>query len=155
VAGHIENDIVIDAPMELVWEMTNDVESWPDLFSEYAAAHILERDGDTVRFRLTTHPDQQGNSWSWVSERTPDAARRVVTARRVEPGWFEYMNIRWTYEQTDSGVRMTWIQDFAMRPDSPVDEVAMTGRLTDGTRMQMPLIKRKVEAAALARESSA
>ncbi|MGH3898242.1 MAG: SRPBCC family protein, partial [Pseudonocardiaceae bacterium] len=29
--------------MELVWSMTNDVESWPQLFSEYASAEILSR----------------------------------------------------------------------------------------------------------------
>ena len=43
MAGHTDNAIVIDAPMDLVWEMTNDVPAWPQLFSEYAAAEILER----------------------------------------------------------------------------------------------------------------
>ena len=37
----------------------NDIERWPELFTEYASAEILERDGDTVRFRLTTHPDPE------------------------------------------------------------------------------------------------
>ena len=50
--------------------MTNDVESWPELFTEYASAEILDREGDTVRFRLTMHPDENGKVWSWVSERT-------------------------------------------------------------------------------------
>ena len=152
MTGHTENAIVIDAPIELVWDMTNDVESWPSLFSEYSAAEILHRDGDTVRVRLTTHPDAQGNVWSWVSERTADPARLVVWARRVEPGWFQYMNISWTYEPTDAGVRMTWIQDFRMRPDSPVDEQAMTERLNRGSQVQLPLIKKNVESAARARE---
>lgn len=150
MAGHTENDIVIDAPMDLVWEMTNDVESWPQLFSEYASAEIIARDGDTIRFRLTMHPDENGNSWSWVSERTPDVARRVVRARRVEPGWFEYMEIFWAYEQTPDGVRLKWIQDFQMRADSPVDDAAMTERLNQGTRVQLPLIKERVERAARA-----
>ena len=40
MAGRTENDIVIYAPLDLVWEMTNDVESWPTLYSEYAKAEI-------------------------------------------------------------------------------------------------------------------
>ena len=86
MAGHTENEIVIDAPMALVWDVTNDVEGWPGLFTEYARADILERDGNTVRFRLTMHPDEEGRVWSWVSERTTDQPTRTVRARRVETG---------------------------------------------------------------------
>jgi len=57
VSGHSDNSIVINAPMDLVWDMTNDIESWPELFSEYAAAEVLTRQGNTVTFRLTMRPD--------------------------------------------------------------------------------------------------
>ena len=43
MAAHTENEVVIDAPLELVWEMTNDVESWTTLFSEYSEAEVLDR----------------------------------------------------------------------------------------------------------------
>ncbi|MEU4445197.1 SRPBCC family protein [Actinosynnema sp. NPDC050801] len=145
MVGHTENEIVIDAPMDLVWERTNDVESWPDLFSEYSSAQVLERDGNRVLFRLTMHPDANGNVWSWVSERIADPATRTVTARRVTTGPFERMDIRWTYEQVDGGVRMRWTQDFAMKPDAPVDDAAMTKHINDNSRVQMALIKQKVE----------
>ena len=36
MSGHTENEITIAAPLDLVWEMTNDLENWPRLFSEYA-----------------------------------------------------------------------------------------------------------------------
>ena len=72
--GHVDNSVLIDADFDLVWDVTNDVEHWPELFTEYASAEILERDGDTVRFRLTMHPDENGTAWSWVSERTLDRA---------------------------------------------------------------------------------
>src|SRR3954454_8849510 len=104
--AQVQNEIVIAAPMVLVWDMTNDVESWPTLFTEYARAEILERDGDTVRFRLTMHPDENGKVWSWVSERTPDPATRTVTARRVETGPFDHMDIRWSYREVPGGVEM-------------------------------------------------
>lgn len=148
MAGHTDNAIVINAPMELVWSMTNDVESWPELFSEYAAAEILFRDGDSVTFRLTLHPDEQGRVWSWVSERTPDEASRTVRAHRVETGPFEYMHIFWSYFEGDGQVRMRWVQDFHMKPEAPLDDAAMTDRLNRNTAIQQQLIKGRIEAAA-------
>jgi aromatase len=145
MSGHTDNQIVIAAPMDLLWERTNDVENWPDLFSEYASAQVLERDGDRVLFRLTMHPDANGQVWSWVSERVADPATRTVTARRVETGPFERMDIRWTYEEVEGGVRMRWVQDFAMKPTAPIDDEAMTRRINENSRTQMALIKRKVE----------
>ena len=146
MAGHTENEIVIDAPMDLTWEMTNDVESWPDLFTEYAKAEILERDGNTVKFRLTMHPDENGTVWSWVSERTTDEASRSVKARRVETGPFDYMNIEWYYDEVEGGTRMRWIQDFHMKPEAPVDDEQMTNRINTNSKIQMGIIKEKVEA---------
>ncbi|MEV4702080.1 SRPBCC family protein [Actinoplanes sp. NPDC049316] len=143
-----DNEIVIAAPMDLVWEMTNDVASWPELFSEYSAAEILERDGDTVRFRLTLHPDENGQVWSWVSERTPDPVTRTVRARRIETGPFEYMNLFWEYAEADGGVRMRWRQEFTVRPELPFGDEAMADRLNTNTRREMARIKQLVEAAA-------
>jgi NAD(P)-dependent dehydrogenase (short-subunit alcohol dehydrogenase family)/ribosome-associated toxin RatA of RatAB toxin-antitoxin module len=148
MAGHTDNAIVVAAPLRLVWEMTNDVESWPRLFSEYASAEILHREGDTVRFRLTMHPDENGTVWSWVSERTADPTTFEVDARRVEPGPFEYMRIRWTFREVAGGTEMRWVQDFQMRPDAPVDDGGMTERINTNTAVQLARIKAIVEAAA-------
>lgn len=150
MAGHTDNTIVIDAPMELVWEMTNDVASWPELFTEYAAVDILERAGNTIRFRLTMHPDEQGRVWSWVSERTSTPENRTVRAHRIETGPFEYMSIRWNYRPVGGGVEMRWRQDFAMKPTAHLDDAGMTEHLNRNTRTQMARIKEVVERVAAA-----
>ncbi|GAA3383104.1 cupin domain-containing protein [Cryptosporangium minutisporangium] len=145
--GHTENSIEINAPIDFVWAQTNDVRDWPRLFSEYAAAEILETDGDSVTFRLTMHPDEEGRVWSWVSERTLDRERYLVRARRVETGPFEFMNITWTYERLEADVtRMVWVQDFQMKPSAPVDTAGMTERINQNSPVQLRLIKEKVEA---------
>jgi quercetin dioxygenase-like cupin family protein/ribosome-associated toxin RatA of RatAB toxin-antitoxin module len=143
--GHVDNSVFIEADLDLVWDITNDVERWPQLFTEYATAEILQRDGDTVRFRLAMHPDENGTVWSWVSERTADRAGQRVTARRVEPGPFEFMHIEWTYAPEPGGTRMRWVQDFRMRPEAPIDTAAMTDRINANTAVQMDVIRRKVE----------
>ncbi|CAN3984557.1 SRPBCC family protein [Kitasatospora purpeofusca] len=143
--GHTDNEIVIAAPLDLVWEITNDLENWPQLFSEYASVEVLERDGDRVTFRLTMHPDDDGKIWSWVSERTTDRSELEVRARRVEPGPFEFMEIHWEYSEVPSGTRMRWVQDFAMKPTAPVDDDGMVNHINRNSRIQLQLIREKVE----------
>ena len=148
MAGHTDNSIVIDAPMDLVWDMTNDLRSWPRLFSEYASVEVLEDDGKEITFRLTMHPDEDGNAWSWVSKRVPDRANREVNAHRVETGPFEFMRIHWEYAPEGDGVKMRWVQDFHMKEAAPVTDAGMTEHLNRNTAIQMKLIKEKIEAAA-------
>jgi aromatase len=155
MAGHTDNAVVIKAPMDLVWEMTNDVPSWPQLFSEYAAAEIIERSGNTVTFRLTMHPDDENKVWSWVSERTADPLTHEVRAHRVETGPFEFMNIYWEYREVADGVQMRWVQDFHMKPQAPADDDGMTKYLNHNTGIQMDRIKGLVEEAAAAKSGSA
>jgi aromatase len=146
--GHTDNSILIDADIDLVWRMTNDLPSWPDLFTEYAEVEILAQHGTTVRFRLKMHPDESGRVWSWVSERTLDESAHSVVARRVEPGPFEFMDIRWDYAPEGTGTRMRWVQDFRMRPEAPIDTAGMTERIDANSKVQMAIIRDKVEAAA-------
>src|ERR1700722_2494514 len=154
MAAHTDNSIVISAPLDLVWAMTTDVPSWPQLFSEYAATEVLSEQDSTVRFRLTMHPDENGQVWSWVSERTADAQTGTVHAHRVETGPFEYMNITWTYRDTGSGIELRWIQDFHMRPQAPVDDAGMTARINQNSAIQLDRIRSVIEQAALARSGS-
>ncbi|MFG2951724.1 SRPBCC family protein [Streptomyces adustus] len=145
MAGHTENEITIAAPLDLVWDMTNDLENWTQLFSEYASVEVLSRENGRTTFRLTMHPDDNGKVWSWVSEREPDRERLTVKARRVETGPFAYMDIKWVYEETPAGVRMHWTQDFEMKPDAPVDDAWMTENINRNSVVQLRLIRDKVE----------
>ena len=145
-----DNTTEINAPLDVVWERMNDVEDWPNLFTEYASAEILERDGDSVKFRLTTHPDPEydGQVWSWVSERTVDPATHTVKAQRIETGPFEYMNIEWYFEPTDDGTKMRWVQEFSMKPTAPATDDEAEVYINKNTKEQMAQIKEKFEAGA-------
>jgi len=143
-----DNAVVINAPLDLVWDAMIDVERWPTLFSEYASAEVLTRDGNTVRFRLTTHPDEEhgGQVWSWVSERTADPETHTTRAWRVETGVFQYMYIEWSFQAVSEGTRMRWVQSFAMKPDAPVDDAGGEAHINRNTRIQMDIIKGRLEA---------
>lgn len=147
MAAHTDNAVEIDAPLEFVWGRMMDIESWPNLFSEYAKAEVIEQEGDRVVFRLTTHPDPEydGQVWSWTSERIADPARHSSKSRRIETGPFEYMNIEWYFEQTDSGTRMRWVQDFSMKPTAPANDEQAEQYMNKNTKEQMGVIKQRLE----------
>ena len=142
-----DNAIVIAAPLEDVWQAMNDIERWPELFTEYAEATILERRGNTVRFRLTTYPDPEhdGQVWSWVSERTVDPLAHTTSAHRIETGPFEYMHIDWSFTPVPEGTRMRWTQEFTMKATAPVDDAQAEDYLNRNTRIQMGAIKERLE----------
>jgi aromatase len=141
-----DNSIVINAPLQTVWDITNDVAGWPKLFTEYADVEILERRDATVVFRLTMHPDANGKVWSWVSERTTDPVSHSVKAHRVETGPFEHMNIEWFYEPVGDGqTMMRWVQEFRMKPQAPVNDTEMEKHINTNTRKQMAIIKERLE----------
>jgi aromatase len=154
LSGYTDNSIWIDADIETVWTMTNDLGSWPDLFPEYAYVEILDHRENTVRFRLTMNPDENGNVWSWVSERTLYPEKHRVHSYRVETGLFKYMDIEWTYTREGTGTRMRWVHDFRMRPAASLGDQPMTDRINTNTRREMRVIKRKVEAATQARPAA-
>ena len=145
--ARVDNSVVIERPLDEVWERMNDVESWPDLFSEYAQAEILEREANTIKFRLTTHPDPEydGQVWTWVSERTVDPETHTVKARRIETGPFEYMNIEWYFEPRDEGTEMRWVQEFSMKESAPANDEQATEYLNKNTKEQMRVIKERLE----------
>ncbi len=147
MAAHTDNAIEISAPLEFVWDRMMDVESWPSLFSEYAKAEVIEAEGDRVVFRLTTHPDPEsdGQVWSWTSERIADPASHSSKSRRIETGPFQYMNIEWSFEATEGGTRMRWVQEFSMKPEAPADDEHAEQYMNKSTKEQMRVIKERLE----------
>jgi aromatase len=150
VPARTDNTVAIEAPLDFVWERMNDLENWTNLFSEYASVDVLERDGNTVKFRLTTHPDEEygGQVWSWVSERTVDPTNHTVKAHRIETGPFKYMNIEWEFEADNGGTKMRWVQEFSMNPEAPADDEQAEEYINRNTREQMDVIKGRLEEAA-------
>ncbi|MBI3898410.1 MAG: hypothetical protein HY308_08945 [Gammaproteobacteria bacterium] len=75
--GYTKNSIALHAPIDVVFEITNQIENWKDLFSEYAESPVLERGENWSRFRLTTHPNEAGTVYSWQSRANIEGVRRV------------------------------------------------------------------------------
>ena len=107
------NSILINAPFQITFDISNHIERWTELFGdEYVSAEVLSREGNEITFRLT---DDEGKSW--VSKRWLHPEQKYAYASRHDPMFpFNYMKIIWLYHETDEGTLMTWIQDFEMDP---------------------------------------
>ena len=122
--AHTVNSVVISAPYEKVFQMSNDISRWKEFFDEYTGSDVLETQGNKIIFKLT---HQNGNSWK--SYRLLFKEDKFAYASKLEPMFpFEYMKIIWLYREVEGGIEMTWIQDFKMDgkakyTDSQVEEM--------------------------------
>lgn len=136
-----ENSIIIKAPYNRVFDITNDIERWPELFAEYKEAKILKREGNEITFQLT---NQEGHSWR--SSRILDKENKVCTAQREEPLFpFKYMNLKWTYEEGEEEVKMIWVQDFEMDPKAKYNDAQAEELINKHSVENMKRIKELIE----------
>ncbi len=144
--GETNNEIWIEKDIDTVFDVTNKIDRWKDLFSEYQESTIISIEGNKIRFRLTTHPDEAGRTKSWVSERVVNKERYTCEAVRVEPKFpFVYMNIYWEYKPHNNGTLMKWIQKFETDVNSIFNDKQMEEYLNRNTRIEMKVIKEKIE----------
>ncbi len=141
--GHTRNSIVIRAPFRTVFDISNEIERWTELFGEeYVKAEVLERRDNEITFRLT---DDEGRSW--VSKRWLFPDLRMAYASRHDPMFpFRYMKIVWLYNEVPEGVEMIWIQDFAMDPGfTKFSEEQIEGFINEHSRHNMRIFKSVIE----------
>ncbi|NGO11149.1 polyketide cyclase [Streptomyces sp. HC44] len=145
----IENSIVIAEDPRTVFDITNDIARWSEIFNEYSGAKVisLERAGrwTDIVFELT---DDEGRSWrSW---RLLDHRELVAYAERRDPLFpFRYMHLRWTYRTVDGGTQMTWVQDFELDEGFEVPLPTVIERMQTHTRENQAGIRQKIESGAV------
>jgi aromatase len=148
MTGYTENRIVVLRDFDHVFDLTNNIELWPQLFTEYKTAKILEKNADSIKFELTTHPEGDRPSRTWTSIRYINKQNRTAHAQRLDPTFpFAYMKIRWEYEKlpSDQAVIMTWMQEFDVHPDCQFTVQQMEAFLNRNTHKQLRAVKENVE----------
>ena len=145
--GHTRNSITINAPYELVFDISNKIERWTELFGdEYVKAEVLSRGGNEITFRLTDDENK-----SWVSKRWLYKDLKFAYASRHEPMFpFKYMKIVWFYNETPEGTEMIWIQDFAMDAKAQFNDEKVEGFINEHSRHNMRIFKEVIEKEAVA-----
>jgi aromatase len=140
--GHTNNSILINAPYDKVFDISNDIERWTELFGgEYKEAKILKREGNKLTFRLT---DDEGHSWQ--SFRLLFKDYYFVYAQKLPTEFpFRYMKIIWLYTPQAEGTLMTWIQDFQMDEKAPLKDSQVEELVNKHSQENMMIFKRIIE----------
>jgi aromatase len=140
--GHTCNSIVINAPYEKIFDISNDIPRWRELFGgEYKEAKVLKKEGNKITFQLT---DDEGKSW--VSWRLLSKDNYFAYAERHEPKFpFKYMKIVWLYTPTPAGVELTWIQHFSMDDKAKFNDTQVEGFINTHSKDNLKIFKDVIE----------
>jgi aromatase len=143
--GHTCNSIIINAPYDLVFDISNDIPRWTELFgSEYKKAEIVKKEDNKITFRLTDDENK-----SWESFRLLFKHKFFTYSERQEPKFpFKYMKIIWLYTQKPEGVELTWIQHFEMDDKAKFNDEQVEGFINKHSKDNLLIFKRVIEAAA-------
>ncbi len=139
--GHTVNSIVIDASYDKVFDISNDISRWKELFDEYTESEVLEKEKNKIIFKLT---HQNGNSWK--SYRLLFKENKFAYAEKLEPKFpFVYMKIVWLYREIPDGVEMIWIQDFTMDKNAKFDDPKAEGIINQHSQKNLKNFKEVIE----------
>lgn len=143
--GHTCNSIIINAPYDLVFDISNDIPRWTELFgSEYKKAEILKKEANKLTFQLTDDEDK-----TWVSWRLLYKDNFFTYSERHEPKFpFNFMKIIWLYTQKPEGVELIWIQHFQMDAKAKFNDEQVEGFINKHSKENLLIFKRVIEAAA-------
>jgi len=144
--GHTCNSIIIKASYDLVFDISNDIPRWTELFgSEYKKAEIVKKEDNKITFRLTDDEDK-----SWVSWRLLYKDKFFTYSERQEPKFpFKYMKIVWLYTQRPEGVELTWIQHFEMDDKAKFNDEQVEGFINKHSKDNLLIFKNVIEKAAV------
>jgi len=140
--GHTCNSIVINAHYSLVFDISNDIPRWTELFgSEYKKAEIISKESDKITFRLTDDEDK-----SWVSWRLLLKDKYFTYSERHDPKFpFKYMKIIWLYTPKPEGVELTWIQHFEMDEKAKFNDEQVEGFINKHSKENLIIFKKVIE----------
>ena len=140
--GHTCNSIIINAPYGLVFDISNDITRWTELFgSEYKKAEIVKKEANKIIFRLTDEDDKSWQSWRLLFK-----DKYFAYAEREEPKFpFKYMKIVWLYTPKPNGIELTWIQHFEMDDKAKFNDEQVEGFINKHSKDNLKIFKEVIE----------
>ena len=153
--GHTCNSIVINATYDLVFDISNEIPHWTELFgTEYKKAEVVKKEGNKITFRLTDDEDKSWQSWRLLFKE-----KYFTYSEREEPKFpFKYMKIIWLYTPKPEGmalaiapptagwpVEMTWIQHFEMDDKAKFNDEQVEGFINKHSQENLKIFKELIE----------
>ena len=140
--GHTCNSIIINAPYDLIFDISNTIPRWTELFGgEYKEALVVKKEKNKITFKLT---DKEGRTWQ--SYRLLFKENYLAYAEREEPKFpFEFMKIIWLYNPKPEGIELTWIQHFKMDSKAAFTDEQVEGFINQHSKENLKIFKAVIE----------
>jgi len=140
--GHTCNSIIINAPYDVIFDISNTIPRWTELFGgEYKEAIVVKKEKNKITFKLT---DKEGRSWQ--SFRLLFKENYLAYAEREEPKFpFEFMKIIWLYTPKPEGIELTWIQHFKMDSKAAFTDEQVEGFINQHSKENLKIFKAVIE----------
>ncbi len=140
--GHTCNSIIINAPYDVIFDISNTIPRWTELFGgEYKEAIVVKKEKNKITFKLT---DKEGRTWQ--SFRLLFKENYLAYAEREEPKFpFEFMKIIWLYTPKPEGIELTWIQHFKMDSKAAFTDEQVEGFINQHSKENLKIFKAVIE----------
>ncbi len=98
----VESSIRIQAPVEIVYEIARDIESFPEFMDDVEEVEILERNENRQVSRWVGRIEEFNRNIEWVEEDYWDPEERSCRFFMTEGDFTSYEGT-WTFEEDDGG----------------------------------------------------
>ena len=100
---HTESSILINAPLESVFEMTSNLSRWPELLSHYRWIRWIEGGPDSGIVEMAAM--RSALPIKWVSEFRRDRLNQLLWFRHIS-AFTKGMEVIWNFKEGPDGVRV-------------------------------------------------
>lgn len=140
----VRSSVVVAAPLDATFEVSNRLEHWPRMMKEYERVEIFREEGAKRWFRLSHE-----NGTSWISWRLVHRDGLFALAERCDPrAPFAFMQHLWTYQSRERGTtEMTWTMTFELPASVRDREETVARHLAESTRANQARMAAYIEGA--------
>lgn len=105
---HLARSVDVAAPASRIYELAQDVASWPSILPHYRWVRVLSEHGLEREVEMAARRD-----WipvRWTARQTLDPSTPRIGFKHLS-GWTKGMTVAWTFEPCPGGTRVTIVHD--------------------------------------------
>jgi ribosome-associated toxin RatA of RatAB toxin-antitoxin module len=104
-----QNEIVIMAPAQRIFDLASDTQRWPEILPHYRYVRVL---GSGAAQTLEMSAWRDFIPVRWTAQQWNDAAAPHIRFKHVA-GWTRGMDVEWLFEPIPGGTRVRILHEFA------------------------------------------
>lgn len=142
--AYIERSIVIEGPIQAVYDLAKDMESYPDFMRDVESVKVVSRSADRTVTEWETSVD--GTPILWTEEDIFDDANFTIQYQLIEGDLDKFEGV-WRFENAAEGTRVTLTVDYDFGIPELTNLIGPTLEQKVGENSEMMLLgmKQRVE----------